>query len=76
MNKIILKEVEEGTCRWFCESCGKKIFPVSETIFSKPLIDSCPHCGTVFDDYELCEQRKLFNTELHKIIRDMEGGSK
>ena len=74
MCKIILKEVSEDICRWFCESCGKKIDYVPENLFSIPLIDSCPHCKVVFNGYELCERRKRTNFEISKFIADMRKG--
>jgi hypothetical protein len=57
MTKIILKEVSEGVCRWFCDNCNQQIDNVPENLFSRPLIDKCPHCGITFSDYELCKIR-------------------
>lgn len=71
MSKIILIETEPGKCRWLCESCGKQIDNVSETIFSRPLIESCPHCGIDFDSYELCERRLKTLEETDKRIKEL-----
>lgn len=57
MTKIILKEVSEGYCSWFCDSCKERIVGVPENLFSRPLIDKCPHCNSIFSDYELCKSR-------------------
>lgn len=57
MSKIILKEISRGTCCWFCNNCNQRIDGVSETFSSRPLIDKCPHCNSIFSDYELCESR-------------------
>lgn len=57
MSKICLRDVAEGQTGWFCNDCDKRIFRVSENLFSRPLIDKCPHCGVVFTDYELCQSR-------------------
>lgn len=57
MTKIILKEISKGTCRWFCGNCNQRIDGVSENLFSRPLIDKCPHCNSIFSDYELCKSR-------------------
>lgn len=57
MSKIILKEISEGTTRWLCENCNNRIYSVPETLFGKPLINKCPHCGITFSGYELCKSR-------------------
>lgn len=57
MSKICLKDIAEGQTGWFCDGCGKRILGVSENLFSRPLIDKCPHCGANFTDYELCQSR-------------------
>lgn len=64
MSKICLRDIAEDQTGWFCNDCGKRISGVSETLFSKPLIDKCPHCGAVFTDYELCKSRLDFHNEL------------
>ena len=70
MSKIILKDLDEDRTGWFCESCGKQIFGVPETINSKPLLDKCPHCGVTFSDYELCQSR----LEMHrKLVGEFPG---
>lgn len=68
MSKILLKETEPEICRWFCESCGKKIDYVPENLFSVPLINSCPHCGVIFDGYELCERRKQTQRQIEDML--------
>ena len=73
MSKIILKEVSKGTCRWFCESCNQRIDYVPETMFSRPLIDSCPHCGITFSGYELCQSRKDNDKKIWDDIMKMRG---
>lgn len=65
MSKIVLKDVGENQTRWFCECCGKHIEYVLENIFSRPLIDSCPHCGVMFSGYELCDTRRKFQSRLY-----------
>ena len=57
MTKIILKEVSAGYCSWFCDGCKERIVGVPENLFSRPLIDKCPHCNSIFSDYELCKSR-------------------
>lgn len=57
MTKIILKNVSENKIQWFCGNCNEPIYYVPENIASRPLIDSCPHCGATFTDYELCQSR-------------------
>ena len=57
MSKIILKEVSKGICHWFCDNCNQQIDNVSENLFSRPLINECPHCGITFSGYELCQSR-------------------
>lgn len=57
MTKIILKEISEGICCWFCDNCNQRVDNVPENLFSRPLIDKCPHCGITFSDYELCKSR-------------------
>lgn len=57
MSKIILKEISEGNTGWFCENCNNQIHGVPENLFSRPLINECPHCGITFSGYELCKSR-------------------
>ena len=57
MTKIILKEISDDKTGWFCENCNNQIYNVPENLFSRPLIDTCPHCGITFSDYELCKRR-------------------
>ena len=57
MAKIILKEVSIGRCCWFCDNCNQHIYGVPETLFSRPLIDKCPYCNSIFSDYELCKSQ-------------------
>lgn len=57
MTKIILKEISEDICCWFCDNCNQQVDNVPENLFSRPLIDKCPHCGITFSDYELCKSR-------------------
>ncbi len=57
MPKIILKEISDDQTGWFCENCNNRIYRVPETLFSRPLIDKCPHCGITFSGYELCKSR-------------------
>ena len=64
MSKICLRDISEGMCRWFCDNCNQRIDGVSENLFSRPLIDKCPHCGVIFTDYELCKTRIDMNNRL------------
>lgn len=57
MSKIILKEISKGNPGWFCENCNNRIYRVPENLFSRPLINKCPHCNSIFSDYELCQSR-------------------
>lgn len=57
MTKIILKEISDDKTGWFCENCNNQIYRVPENLFSRPLINECPHCGITFSDYELCKSR-------------------
>lgn len=57
MPKIILKEISANKTGWFCENCNNRIYDVRENLFSRPLINACPHCGITFSGYELCKTR-------------------
>jgi hypothetical protein len=57
MPKIILKNISESKTGWFCENCNNRIYGVPENLFSRPLINECPHCGITFSGYELCQSR-------------------
>lgn len=74
MSKICLKDVAERQTGWFCDGCGERIFGVPETIFSKPLIDKCPHCGVVFTDYELCKTRTDMHSKLISEFPELAAG--
>ena len=64
MSKIYLRDIAEGKTGWFCGNCGERILGVAENLFSRPLIDKCPHCGITFTDYELCKTRIDFHNRL------------
>lgn len=64
MSKICLRDIAEDQTGWFCDDCGQRILRVPENLFSRPLIDKCPHCGAVFTDYELCKTRINMHNQL------------
>ena len=64
MSRICLRDIAEDQTGWFCGDCGERIHNVPENLFSRPLIDKCPHCGVIFTDYELCKTRTDFHNRL------------
>ena len=70
MSKICLRDVAERQTGWFCDDCGERILGVAETIFSRPLIDKCPHCGVVFSAFVFLVVFVLFYYSVYFIIAE------